>query len=92
VDKIVCLSVNDVFVMNAWGKDGNAGSKVMMLADGNGDFTKAVGLELDGSKFGMGQRSQRYSMIVRDGIVQTLNVEQGGAFEVSSAEHMLSQL
>lgn len=92
IDQIVCLSVNDVFVMNAWGKDAHAGSKVTMVADGNGEFTKAVGLELDGSKFGMGNRSQRYSMVVKDGVVEKLNVEQGGAFEVSSAEHMLSQI
>ena len=92
VDSIVCLSVNDAFVMSAWGKDQNVGSKVIMAADGNGDFTKAVGLELDGSKFGMGPRSQRYSMLVKDGVVEKLNVEEGGAFQVSSAEHLLGQL
>ena len=92
VDAIACLSVNDAFVMGAWGKDQGAGDKVMMLADGNGDFTRAAGLEMDGTKFGMGKRSQRYSMIVDDGVVTTLNVEQPGAFEVSSAEHMLGQL
>ena len=86
------MSVNDAFVMGAWGKDQGAGDKVMMLADGNGDFTRAVGLEFDGSKFGMGKRSQRYSMIVANGVVKELNVEQPGAFEVSSAEHMLGQL
>jgi len=92
VDSIVCLSVNDAFVMGAWGKDQGAGDKVRMLADGNGEFTQAVGLEMDGSKFGMGKRSQRYSMIVDNGVVKTLNVEQPGGFEVSSAEHMLGQL
>jgi peroxiredoxin len=92
VDAIACLSVNDAFVMGAWGKDQNAGDKVHMLADGNGEFTEAVGLVMDGTKFGMGKRSQRYSMIVEDGVVKTLNVEEPGAFEVSSAEHMLAQL
>jgi peroxiredoxin len=92
VDAIACVSVNDVFVMNAWGKDQGVGEDVIMLADGNGDFTKAVGLELDGSRFGMGPRSQRYSMIVKDGVVKELNVEQGGEFRVSSAEYMLDQL
>ena len=92
VDAIACVSVNDVFVMNAWGKDQGVGDDVIMLADGNGDFTKAIGLELDGSKFGMGPRSQRYSMIVKDGVVQTLNVETGGEFRVSAADYMLEQL
>jgi peroxiredoxin len=92
VDQIACLSVNDVFVMGAWGKDQNAGEDVMMLADGNGDFTKAVGLEMDGSRYGMGLRSQRYSMIVNDGKVEQLNVEQGGEFRVSSAEYLLDRL
>ena len=92
VDLIACLSVNDAFVMGAWGKDQGAGDKVRMLADGNGEFTEAVGLVMDGSKFGMGKRSQRYSMIIHNGVVKTLNVEQPGAFEVSSAEHLLGQL
>jgi peroxiredoxin len=92
VDAIACVSVNDAFVMGAWGKDQNVGEKVVMLADGNGDFTKAVGLEMDGSKFGMGGRSQRYSMIVNDGVVEKLNVEQPGQFEVSSADYMIGQL
>ena len=91
-DLIACVSVNDVFVMNAWGKSADVGSDILMLADGNGDFTRAVGLEFDGSKFGMGKRSQRYAMIVNDGVVKTLNVEQPGAFEVSSAEYVLGQL
>ena len=92
VDTIACLSVNDVFVMGAWGKDQGVGATVLMLADGNGDFTEAVGLGLDASGFGMGQRSQRYSMIVEDGIVTTLNIEAPGAFDVSSAETALGQL
>jgi peroxiredoxin len=90
VDEIACVSVNDAFVMGAWGKDQNSDGKVHMLADGNGDFTRAVGLEMDGTKFGMGKRSQRYSMIVKDGVVTSLNVEAPGAFEVSSAEFLLS--
>jgi peroxiredoxin len=90
VDSIACVSVNDAFVMGAWGKDQGAGDKVAMLADGNGDFTRAVGLEFDATKFGMGKRSQRYSMLVKDGVVKSLNVEEPGAYEVSSAEHMLS--
>jgi len=90
VDAIVCVSVNDAFVMGAWGKDQGAGDKVAMLADGNGEFTRAMGLEFDASKFGMGKRSQRYSAVVRNGVVKALNVEEPGAFDVSSAEHMLS--
>jgi peroxiredoxin len=92
VDAIACLSVNDVFVMGAWGKSQEVGEAVTMLADGNGAFTTALGLELDGSKFGMGKRSQRYSMVVNDGVVETLNVEEGGDFKVSSADYMLAQL
>ena len=92
VDAIACVSVNDAFVMGAWGKDQNAGGKVHMLADGNGDFTRAVGLEMDGTKFGMGKRSQRFSMLVVDGTVKELNVEEPGAFNVSTAEHILKQL
>jgi len=92
VDTIACVSVNDVFVMKAWGENQGVGDDVLMLADGNGDFTKAIGLELDGSRFGMGQRSQRYSMIVKDGVVKELNVESGGEYRVSSAEYMLAQL
>ena len=90
VDTIACVSVNDAFVMGAWGKDQGAGDKVLMLADGNGDFTRAMGLEFDASKFGMGKRSQRYSAVIKDGVVKSLNVEEPGAFDVSSAEHMLS--
>ena len=92
VDAIACVSVNDAFVMGAWGKDQGAGDKVMMLADGNGDFTRALGLELDATKFGMGKRSQRFSMVVDNGVVTQLNVEQPGAFEVSSADHMMALL
>jgi glutaredoxin/glutathione-dependent peroxiredoxin len=92
VDQIACVSVNDVFVMKAWGENQGVGDDILMLADGNGDFTKALGLELDGSRFGMGQRSQRYSMIVKDGVVSELNVESGGEYRVSSAEYMLEQL
>ena len=90
VDAIACISVNDAFVMGAWGKDQNAGDKVHMLADGNGDFTRALGLEFDASKFGMGKRSQRYSMIVDKGVVKSVNVEEPGAYEVSSAEYLLN--
>jgi glutaredoxin/glutathione-dependent peroxiredoxin len=92
VDTVACVSVNDVFVMGAWGKDQKAEDKVMMLADGNGDFAKAIGLVMDGSKFGMGTRSQRYAMVVDNGIVKTLNVEAPGAFDVSSAEAILKAL
>jgi len=92
VDRIACTSVNDVFVMDAWAKDQNADAQVMMLADGNADFAEAVGLTMDGTKFGMGVRSQRYAMVVNDKTVEHLFVEDGGGFEVSSADHMLSQL
>ncbi|HEX4532648.1 MAG TPA: peroxiredoxin, partial [Rhizomicrobium sp.] len=92
VDAIACVSVNDAFVMGAWGEQQHTGDKVMMLADGNGDFAHALGLEMDATKFGMGKRSQRFSMIVDDGVVKELNVEEPGAFAVSSAEHMLKQL
>jgi peroxiredoxin len=92
VDTVACLSVNDAFVMNAWGKDQKVEDKVLMLADGNGDFTRAVGLEMDGTGYGMGKRSRRYAMVVQDGVVKTLNVENPGAFEVSSAEAVLKAL
>lgn len=92
VDKIVCMSVNDAFVMGAWGKDQNAGEKVVMMADGNGDFARALGLVMDGKGFGMGERSQRFSAVLDNGVVKELNVEAPGAFDVSSAEHMLGQL
>ena len=92
VDAIACLSVNDAFVMGAWGDQQGAGDKVMMLADGNGDFTRALDLEMDGSGYGMGKRSKRYAMVVQDGVVKTLNVENPGAFEVSSVEAVLKAL
>lgn len=92
VDEIACTAVNDAFVMGAWGKSASADGKVTMLADGNGEFAKAVGLEMDGSGFGLGTRGQRFSMIVNDGVVEELNVEAPGDFKVSSAEHMLGQL
>ena len=93
VDTIACVSVNDAFVMGAWGKDQNCGDKVMMLADGSGDFTRAVGLELDLRKGGLGMRSQRYSMLVDNGVVKALSVEaQPGQVEVSSADAMLKAL
>ena len=91
VDAIACVSVNDAFVMGAWGKSAGAGD-ITMLADGNGDFAKAIGLTMDGSGFGMGTRSQRYSMLVNDGVVEQLNVEAPGEFKVSSAEHLLSEI
>ena len=92
VDEIVCTSVNDVFVMGAWGESAGAGSKVRMLADGNGAFAKALGLEMDASGFGMGSRSKRYSMLVKDGVIEELNVEDGGEFKVSSADYLLGQI
>ncbi len=92
IDEVAGTSVNDAFVMGAWGKSANVGDKVTLLADGNGDFARAVGLEMDGTKFGMGKRGQRFSMVVNDGIVEQLNVEGPGEFKVSSAEYMLGQL
>jgi peroxiredoxin len=92
VDEIACIAVNDAFVMGAWGKDQKADGKVTMLADGSGDFTRAVGLELDLTRMGLGKRSQRYSMLVDNGVVKALHVEQPGQFEVSSAETMLKSL
>ena len=91
VDEIACISVNDAFVMDAWGKSQNAG-EITMLADGNGDFTKAMGLEMDGSGFGLGTRSQRYALIAENGTITTLNVEQPGAFDVSRAEAIIAAL
>ncbi len=92
IDEIACTAVNDAFVMNAWGKDQNVGDDVVMLADGNGEFVKAIGLEMDGSKFGMGPRGQRFAMVVNDGAVEHLFVEAPGEFKVSSAEYMLEQI
>ena len=92
VDTIACMAVNDVFVMNAWGKASSAGDKVMMLADGNGDYAKALGLEMDARKFGMGVRGQRFALVVDDGVVKSVNVEEPGQFKVSAAYHILGQL
>ena len=93
VDVVACISVNDAFVMKAWAESqGIDDDSIVMLADGNGDLTRELGLVLDGSGFGLGQRSQRYSMLVKDGVVAQLNIEQGGEFKVSSAEHLLAQL
>jgi glutaredoxin/glutathione-dependent peroxiredoxin len=92
VDTIACLAVNDVFVMAAWGKAGNVGDDVVMLADGNGDYTRALGLELDATGFGMGKRGKRFSIIVENGVVTHLNIEPPGAFGVSSADEALKQL
>lgn len=92
VDTVACVSVNDPFVMGAWGKDREVGENLVMLSDGNGDFTAAIGLEMDGSGFGLGTRSQRYAMIIDDGVVSTLNVESGPGLDVSSAETILSEL
>jgi len=92
VDTIACLSVNDVFVMKAWAKDQGITDEVLMLADGNGEFTKALGLEMDAAKYGMGLRSQRYSLVAKDGVVEQLNVEAGGEFKVSSADYLLETL
>jgi peroxiredoxin len=92
IDTIACISVNDAFVMAAWGKDQKAGDKVLMLGDGNGEFAQAMGLTMDGSKFGLGTRSQRYAMVVDSGVIKSLFVEKPGAYEVSSAEYVLKQL
>jgi len=92
VDEIACTAVNDPFVMGAWSKSSGADGKVTLLADGNAAFAQAVGLTMDGSKFGLGTRGQRYSMLVNDGVVEQLNIEAPGEFRVSSAEHMLEQL
>ncbi|UYN95174.1 MAG: peroxiredoxin [Enhydrobacter sp.] len=92
IDTIACVSVNDAFVMGAWGKDQKAGDKVIMLADGNCEFTEAMGLTLDASKAGLGKRSQRYAMVVDNGVIKDLFVEKPGAFEVSSAENVLKHL
>jgi peroxiredoxin len=91
VDEIACTSVNDAFVMGAWAKSAEA-QGITMLADGNGAFAEALGLTMDGSKYGMGTRSQRYAMLVKDGVVEQLNVEEGGEFRVSSAEYLLGEM
>ena len=92
VDSIVCLAVNDVFVMGAWGKDQNVGDKVTLVADGSAAFTKAAGLELDLIERGLGLRCQRFSMVVDDGVVKSLNIDPAGSFEATSAEKILEQL
>jgi peroxiredoxin len=92
IDEIACTAVNDAFVMGAWGKAGGAEGKVTMLADGNGTFAEAIGLTMDGSKFGLGTRGQRFSMVVNDGVVEQLNVEGPGEFRVSAADYMIEQL
>lgn len=92
VDEIWCISVNDAFVMGAWGRDQKATGIVRMMADGNAAYSKALGLDADFSKFGMGTRSQRYSLLVEDGVVKQLNIEAPGKFEVSNAETLLAQL
>ena len=92
VDRIVCMAVNDVFVMDAWGKEGGADDDITMAADGNGSFAQALGLEMDASAFGMGMRSQRFAMIIRDGVVEKLLVEAPGEFRVSSAEYVVEHL
>ena len=92
IDTIACMSVNDAFVMDAWGRDQQVGDKVKLLADGNATFAKALGLELDATGVGLGTRSQRFAMVVEDGVVKGLHVEQPGAFEVSSAEAVLKTL
>ncbi|MEA3002658.1 MAG: glutaredoxin/glutathione-dependent peroxiredoxin [Sphingomonadales bacterium] len=92
VDEVACTAVNDAFVLQAWAKSAGAEDKVTMLADGNGAFVKAIGLDADFSKFAMGTRGQRFSMLVNDGIVEQLNVEEPGAFNVSSADYLLERL
>ncbi|WP_374515761.1 peroxiredoxin [Brevundimonas sp.] len=93
VDAIACVSVNDAFVMGAWADSQGVGKDdILMLGDGNGDFTRALGLSMDAKGYGMGERSQRYSMLVKDGVVEQLNIEQPGEYKVSSAEHLLTQL
>jgi peroxiredoxin len=92
VDLIACMAVNDVFVMNAWGKASGVADKVMMLADGNGEYAQALGLALDASAFGMGRRGQRFALVIEDGVVRHVNVEAPGQFKVSAAEYVLEQL
>ncbi|MCY4157624.1 MAG: peroxiredoxin [Gammaproteobacteria bacterium] len=92
VDRVACMAVNDVFVMDAWGRSAGVGDSVLMLADGNGDYARALGLERDFSGFGMGMRGQRFSIVADDGIVTELNVEEGGGLSCSSAEAALEQL
>ena len=92
VDTIACMAVNDVFVMNAWGKHANVGDKIVMLADGNGDYAKALGLEMDGRGFGMGMRGQRFAIVVKDGVATDVEIEAPREFKVSSADYILGKL
>ncbi len=92
IDQLICLSVNDGFVMAAWAKDQGTGGKITMVGDGNIEFTKAMGLEIDASRGGMGVRSRRYGLYAEDGVIKVLNVEEPGQFEVSSAEAMLNAI
>ncbi len=92
VDTIACMAVNDIFVMDAWGKDRSVGDKISMLADGNGEYASALGLEMDATGFGMGMRGQRFAIIVDDGVATHVAVEEPGKFEVSSAESVLANL
>jgi peroxiredoxin len=92
VGKIVCLAVNDVFVMSAWGKSAHVGDSIVMAADGNGDYTRALGLEFDARGFGMGMRGQRFALVIEDGVVKQVHIEAPGEFKVSSAEHVLGAL
>jgi len=92
VDTIACMAVNDVFVMNAWGKHSGVGDKILMIADGNGTYAKTLGLELDASGYGMGTRGQRFAIVVKDGVAEHVDVEAPGQFKVSSAEHILGTL
>jgi peroxiredoxin len=92
VDRIVCMAVNDIFVMDAWAKAAGADERIIMAADGNADFTQALGLAMDGRAFGMGQRCQRFALVVRDGEVEDVFIEAPGEFHVSSAEHVLARL
>ena len=92
VDEVACISVNDAFVLQAWAREAGAEGKVTMLADGNGEFAEALGLTMDGAKFGLGKRGSRWSAIVDDGVISELNVEEPGAFSVSSAEYLIGQL
>ncbi len=92
IDQLACMAVNDVFVMNAWGKAGNVGDKVVMLADGNGEYARALGLEMDGRGFGMGMRGQRFAILIDNGVATQVHVEAPGEFKVSAAEFVLGQL
>ncbi len=92
VDRVACIAVNDAFVMDAWGKDQQVGDKILMLADGNGDLTDAMGLSFDGSAFGLGKRSKRYAMVIEDGVVTRLDIDESGGVDLSSCESVLSNL